>query len=1457
MIDSSFKKILLGFIFILGWSVSQGQIAEEVHSDGVKNARVTCSANMDAGSITSITPLQADNVRASSQHDPIFLCFNDIIFIDHASDFDLAGDPNPSTAGGIGYAFYNQGPPTIDGDETQDLINDNIAINPANGAFYIAKGLANGDVYFRNEGQVQNQFNGGNPVQMWFAPITLSDFDGELVDNDCVDVSSQEAFSIVYLNAIDLFSFQNDPDALSGTLSVRGGLPEWDPTRSYTITMVNTSDPSIVGTIDGTPSHNGTVNFQVPEEGNYLITISDGFECQYSVIRRVPTSSDPVNLCLPNLTQDAGSQFCIPITVGNFTDILSFSFSIRWDPKIISFETEANLHPIASMGLFLEKAFTDQGLITSLWFQQNFVLQTLADDVVLFELCFETIGDPGDRTDVIFSSTPTDITITNDTDEIPFETKNGTVTVTPPENTGIFNRQVCLTSNGLIIRFSAFGGVGPYRYELNNTDMGILTLDGPINSPGSTISIGPQGIGLSNYLLTIFDSNGGAASWPIDGSSLSPLNFTLSTADPSCPESMDGAIEIENLMSNGQTSFEWENDETGELRFGLDSIGDLGASTWNATVTDENGCFRTLTDSVVVDTISLNFEVRSQPSCAGSPDGVLRASTDRPGEFEYRWFDSDNTPLPGTQVSSNGSTKMDLEPGKYYVEISDVAGTCPAKRDSAELQPVRKLSLALDPTQITCAGDDDGSIQISVSADLNDSQNYSFTWDDLGGGSSNETNTSTTATNLAPGTYNVTISDNSSVCTIDTFYEIEDVSPLNTVATILQPSCPDGADGRISFGFFNGVGGTEFPSPTWPPYRVFWNGIARDDASSTDENLTAGEYPVTLEDANGCRDTAIFVLSSGPTIAIDTSFANLTCIGDETAVLTVGGDLDGNEILWSTGETGNSISDLGAGTYVVTVTQTMGTEVCPATDTFTISDPSFNFVPTQEMSFDALSGCRDEPNGRIFNLQINIGGPKDWNFRGPDGLDTTFRASLPFLIVDTSGTYYYDVLNSDDCVVFSDSIDAIFPEPIIVDELVLAPSCAGFTDGEITLGLSRPSTGATQFTVDWMTTGMMDPNVQSSTINDLDSGTYVFEVFDVNDPTCSFLDSITIDDPEPLELVVDSTSSRLGLCFGDTDGRIEVTRSGGNMNAAPTWVWLHDGTIPGRVAEDLGANTYRVDVTDDRGCSATTQVEIVQLSEIIPSFLQPEQPICNGVSTSITIDDAMGGSDAGGYSFSIDNGPAQTIGSAVPIFAGVHTIRVTDAAGCEFHDTILVEEPDPIQIGLMDEITVGLGDSARLDANLSGIAIVDSFQWSPPQFLSCADCPNPLVSPADDQLFTLRVVDFNGCDAFGEVMVRLDKARGIFMPNVFTPDGDGINDRWQVFSGPSVRQILSTRILDRWGNTVYFFDEPEPASALGTTGWDGQINGQSADPAVFLYIVEVEFVDGRVFLYRGDINLYK
>jgi len=164
---------------------------------------------------------------------------------------------------------------------------------------------------------------------------------------------------------------------------------------------------------------------------------------------------------------------------------------------------------------------------------------------------------------------------------------------------------------------------------------------------------------------------------------------------------------------------------------------------------------------------------------------------------------------------------------------------------------------------------------------------------------------------------------------------------------------------------------------------------------------------------------------------------------------------------------------------------------------------------------------------------------------------------------------------------------------------------------------------------------------------------------------------------------------------------------------------------------------------------------------------------------------------------------------------------------------------------------LSLGDSLLLTpaANFE----ITHYEWTSTTALACADCPTIRLLPIESGQYTLTAYDANGCSLTTSVAVRLEKENRVFIPNVFSPNNDGINDVYQVFTGKSVSQINQFQIFDYEGRLMYQVNDSAPNDS--SIGWDGRFNGQKMSPAVFAVLMEVTLIDGTTKQYRETMTL--
>ena len=152
------------------------------------------------------------------------------------------------------------------------------------------------------------------------------------------------------------------------------------------------------------------------------------------------------------------------------------------------------------------------------------------------------------------------------------------------------------------------------------------------------------------------------------------------------------------------------------------------------------------------------------------------------------------------------------------------------------------------------------------------------------------------------------------------------------------------------------------------------------------------------------------------------------------------------------------------------------------------------------------------------------------------------------------------------------------------------------------------------------------------------------------------------------------------------------------------------------------------------------------------------------------------------------------------------------------------------------------------------LLILGAVLWTPAAGLSCDTCLNPVAKPLTTTQYRVVVKTIEGCEDRAPVLLIVDKRADIYVPNIFSPNGDGENDFLTIYADPkAVLRIQTFQIYSRWGELVheyYNFAPNNPAA-----GWNGKFNGQELNPGVFGWYALVELIDGRVILYEGDVTV--
>ncbi len=311
-----------------------------------------------------------------------------------------------------------------------------------------------------------------------------------------------------------------------------------------------------------------------------------------------------------------------------------------------------------------------------------------------------------------------------------------------------------------------------------------------------------------------------------------------------------------------------------------------------------------------------------------------------------------------------------------------------------------------------------------------------------------------------------------------------------------------------------------------------------------------------------------------------------------------------------------------------------------------------------------------------------------------------------------------------------------------------------------------------------------------------------------------------------------------------------------------TFQWQGDGVTDPNVAvtNTTLPGMYTLTVIDNQtGCSASDQVEItLDQSAPNPSITFSDLSCFGANDGFITLDPITGGSPP--YECSINGGPFSNISTFTNLNAGQYLIICRDSKGCEVEIPIDITQPDELQVDLdgdfeNDDNFINLGDSVRIIVQVNlPFDSLDAIIWTPNEAIPCDTCQTFYVTP-DGQMNISITVQEGQCTDTDDLTIFVRKNRPVYVPNAFSPNGDNNNDKLIIYGGNSVERIKTFLVFNRWGETVWEYSDFQPNDPA--SGWDGYHRGQELNPGVFAWFAEIEFIDGVVEVYEGDVVLIK
>lgn len=843
---------------------------------------------------------------------------------------------------------------------------------------------------------------------------------------------------------------------------------------------------------------------------------------------------------------------------------------------------------------------------------------------------------------------------------------------------------------------------------------------------------------------------------PVITANVTPSN-TICTAN-------NGSLTAVATSGTGPYTYQWG---TSPIQSGGTATG-LAAGTYTVTITDANGCTGTASGTVGTTNSTISANITTTPAtCTASNGTATAAPSGGATPYAYSWAGG------GSGNSING-----LAAGSYDVTITDANG-CSTVATATVTQDPGNLTVSTSTTQATCAAAD-GSATATPSGGTSP---YSYSW--TGGGNTQ------TITGLAAGSYDVTVTDANGCSVVESATVTANNGTLAVTTSTTNATCGN-ADGSA----------TATPTGGASPYTYVWSG---GEITQTINNQLAGNYTVTVTDANGCTATATAnVIDPGSPTISQNGGNDVSCFGgsDGSVSVSVTGGTPGYTYNWSVTGTGQVVTGLSAGPVSLTVTDANG---CSTTFTTSVTEPasalSASITNTQNVS------CPGSANGTL--TVTATGGTSGYTYSwstNPAQTGATATGLAP-------GNYDVTVTDANGCTTTTGGTVGAASNPVSVSVNNAVTTGCGLSDATLTATVTN---GAGPFTYTWSTSPaqngatatnlgagsysvtvvdgggcsatasgtVSDPATHSATASTtavscydagdgtasvtvtggtgpfayawtggvsstanatgLDGGTYNVTVLDQG-TNCSIIVTATVSEPDSIRVTFTQTNV---TCFGGSNGAVSAVAAGGN-GGPYTYTWLPSGTN-GATLTGLPAGQVILQVTDNNSCTQNFTVTITQPAAINLSIAKTDVQ-CNGANDGTATVTATGG--AGNFSYTWSTSPTQTGPTASGLAAGSYTVTATDNSGCTATQSVTINQPTALTVtatGSNPQCASGTGSAT---ASASGGTGVVTFAWSTTPAQTGANATGLAAGT-----YTVTATDANGCTATAQVTLTAPAA---------------------------------------------------------------------------------------------------
>jgi gliding motility-associated-like protein len=761
--------------------------------------------------------------------------------------------------------------------------------------------------------------------------------------------------------------------------------------------------------------------------------------------------------------------------------------------------------------------------------------------------------------------------------------------------------------------------------------------------------------------------------------------------DVLCNGASTGSFTVSTANGNPPFTFSFQ----GGAFSSTNSFSNLAAGTYTVTIKDASNCTVPITATITQPTnaLSVNLQFQNNVGCAGGSTGSYKfkgAGGNNPYTYSIDGINYVG-PNNGNAYQANGLTA-----GVYNVWVKDANG-CTATMSITITEPPPLILNIVSQTNPPCTGGGTGSITVAGSGGT---PNYSYKLN------TSPYQASGVYTNLAPGNYTIKVRDANNCVTTINVTIVQPSIPTGSVLSQTDVDCFGNANGVLNF---QGANGTA-------PYTFSINGGAF--ASNPFNGLAAGNYNITVKEANGCTGsfTATVNQPNALSLAI-TNQNNIDCFGASNGDVTVtasNGTAPYNYTLGANSNTTGVFTNLPVGNNSFTVTDNHG---CTANVVANITQPASGIGSLIVVQTNVL--CSGTNTGS-FTLQGNNGvAPYSFTLNGNTNSTGTFNNLAAGIynvtVTDASGCTHIQVVNLNSPNALNASIAS-----------QTAVSCFGGNNASLTVTAIN---GTNPYNFNLGST-----NNSTGIFNNLSAGSYNVIVSDQNG--CSYTQPVTI--IQPTAALSSAIANQTNVtCFGGNNGTVAITASNGT---APYTYQMGAITNSTGQFNTLASGAFTVLITDNNSCTVNQNVTITQPASLNGATISQTAVACFGNNTGQIQITGMGGTAP--YSYSL-GASSNSTGSFSNLTAGNYNFTITDNNSCTYNYAATIAQPTAAlsaSVASQTDVLCFNGSNGSVTINASNGT--PSYQYG---LTGTALAANSTISGLSAGNYSITVQDLNGC----------------------------------------------------------------------------------------------------------------